>query len=103
MVEVYPKPKPFLFSTIYASPNLMHRKLLWQNLKCIANTYLGPWLLGGDFNEIIFTSEKFEGRVINIVRANLMLECFNFCNLIDLGYRGSRYTWTNKMSQGLWF
>lgn len=42
MVQVYPKPLTFLCSAIYASPYLSHRKQLWQNLKCIANTYSVP-------------------------------------------------------------
>lgn len=62
----------------------------------IADTYNGPWIVGGDFNDILSSIEKFGGCPINNTRADLLLNYFNYCNLIELGYRCSKYTWTNK-------
>lgn len=62
---------------------------------CIYDNYKGPWILGGDFNETLHAEDKFCGLLINNSRANKLLDCINYCHLIDLGYKGSCYTWTN--------
>lgn len=28
------------------------------------------------------------------------MDCINYCNLVDLGYKGNKYTWTNKRKLG---
>lgn len=96
MVQVHKQPYNFLFLKIYASPYLHNRKLLSKNLKQIAQNHSGPWLVGSDFNDILTASEKCGGNSLNNTRSDLMLKCFNYCQLVDLGFRGSRYTWTNK-------
>lgn len=74
--------------------------LLWQNLMCLFDHYKGPCLIRGDFNEILHSSEKFGGRVINNSHSNNFIDCINYCNLVDLGYKGSKYGWTNKRKLG---
>ncbi|XP_016469275.1 uncharacterized protein LOC107791689 [Nicotiana tabacum] len=98
MVEVLYLTRKFLFSSIYASPTLAHRQILWQNLKCISDNYHGPWLVGGDFNEVTRASEKFGGRHLNNKHVDQFLNCLNYCNLVDLGFKGSRFTWSNNRS-----
>lgn len=63
---------------------------------CLYDNYKGPWLLGGDFNEITHASDKFGGKNINNSSANKFLDCINYCHLSNLGYKGNRYTWTNS-------
>ena len=41
------------FSSIYASPRLEERKLLWNNLATIVPMHELPWLMLGDFNELL--------------------------------------------------
>lgn len=55
-----------------------------------------PWIAGGDFNEIIKAIEKYGGLDINSRRCDNYLQCLNYCNLVDLGYTGSRFTWSNN-------
>lgn len=62
----------------------------------IANTFKGPWIIDGDFNDILYSNEKFGSCALNNNREDLILNCFNYYNLIDLGFKGSKYTWTNK-------
>lgn len=100
MVQVLPLPTKWLFTAIYASNVYTDRCLLWNNLKCILDTYKGPWLIGGNFNEILHATEKFGGNMLCISRSNNFLNCINYCGLSDLGFKGSKYTWTNKRSKG---
>ena len=86
----------WLISTIYASPRLVERKMLWSNLSEVANLHTLPWLLLGDFNEVLCGEEKFRGRQVNLNRALEFKDCIDACNVIDLGFAGPKFTWTNK-------
>nr|XP_016433117.1 PREDICTED: uncharacterized protein LOC107759646 [Nicotiana tabacum] len=96
MVKVSPDHPPWLFSAIYASNLLENRKFLWEYLITISKNIKTNWFIGGDFNEVLKARDKFGGNPINLSRNNLFWNCINECNLIDLGYKGSKYTWTNK-------
>ena len=50
----------------------------------------------GDFNEVLCGEDKYRGRQVNINRALECKDCLNSCNMIDLGFAGPRFTWTNK-------
>lgn len=63
---------------------------------CLYDHYKGLQIIGGDFNEILHSREKFGGRPINNTCLNQFTDCTNYCNLVDLGYKGSKYTWTNE-------
>ncbi|XP_019239455.1 PREDICTED: uncharacterized protein LOC109219450 [Nicotiana attenuata] len=96
MVKVLPSNPPWLLSAIYASNVLENRLNLWDNLLDISHTHLGSWFVGEDFNEVLKAEEKFGGNPINTHRSNSFWNCINNCHLIDLGFKGSKYTWSNK-------
>lgn len=58
MVKVHLTKVSWLFSVIYTSNFRLHRHTLWDNLRAIKDNYTGMWLVGGDFNEIMNSSEK---------------------------------------------
>ncbi|KAH0633697.1 hypothetical protein KY289_036658 [Solanum tuberosum] len=95
MVKVITTNTHWLFSIIYASTNLTHMSLLWDNLCTLKSHYSGPWLMCGDFNQVMSQNEKWGGRPINYTRANRFSTCMNHCDLVDLGFKGSKYTWSN--------
>ena len=86
----------WLMSAIYASPRLVERRLLWDNLIKVAELHALPWIMAGDFNEVLIGEDKFGGRLINISRAINFQECLNACGMIDLGFCGPQFTWTNR-------
>lgn len=45
-------------TSIYASPHPNIRNHLWGELDKLAQTVHGPWIMGGDFNTILYDSEK---------------------------------------------
>ncbi|CAL2259571.1 unnamed protein product [Prunus armeniaca] len=67
---------------------------MWDYLSFVAASHNMPWLIAGDFNELLTADEKFRG----------VLECKSkgFRNwvdgneMIDLGYSGPKFTWNNK-------
>nr|XP_023888165.1 uncharacterized protein LOC112000298 [Quercus suber] len=49
-----------------------------------------------DFNEVLTGEDKFGGRSINLNRALDFKDCLESCNLLDLGFSGPKYTWSNR-------
>ena len=83
---------PWLFSAIYASPILNNRLHLWTHLKHVAFEYNMPWLVMGDFNELLDTIDKIGGRPLIASRVHAFQECLNQCGLFDLATSGPNYT-----------
>ncbi|XP_019240885.1 PREDICTED: uncharacterized protein LOC109220870 [Nicotiana attenuata] len=64
----------------------------------MASDMTTPWLVGGDFNVIWDEEEKFGGLPVHINEVDDFRHCINTCNLSDLGFKGSIYTWWNGRS-----
>ena len=86
----------WFISLIYASPRLNERRILWSNLTKVAQLHQLPWLLLGDFNEVLSGEDKYGRRSININRALEFKDCLDCCNFLDLGFSGPKYTWSNR-------
>ncbi|XP_070018047.1 uncharacterized protein [Nicotiana sylvestris] len=96
IVKVLPLNPPLFFSAIYASNHIEDRKALWDSLVDISKNHRGSWFVGGDFNEVLKAIDKFRGHPINTQRSNSFWNCINNCHLVYLGFKGSKYTWSNK-------
>ncbi|KAL0405295.1 UNVERIFIED_CONTAM: hypothetical protein Slati_3843400, partial [Sesamum latifolium] len=72
--------------------------LFWQSLTNISSSFDGPWLVMGDFNAVLSQQEKQGGRPFASTSRNWIGDDFDACNLIDFGFSGSRFTWSNKRS-----
>lgn len=86
----------WILSEIYASSRFAERCLLWDNLKMLASLHNLPWSLMGDFNEVLFEDEKLGGNTICQRRVRAIQECMDACQMLDLGFLGPKFTWSNK-------
>ena len=86
----------WLISAIYIRPRLSERRILWDNLKIVAQLHNLPWLLLGDFNEVLSGEDKFGGNRVKLNRALQFKECLDDCNMVDLGFARPKYKWTNR-------
>ncbi|KAK4577430.1 hypothetical protein RGQ29_027791 [Quercus rubra] len=50
----------------------------------------------GDFNEVLCDDDKFGGNHVNLNRALEFKDCLDKCNVVDLGFAGPKFTWTNR-------
>ena len=100
IIRVRSQSLSWIISAIYASPRFAERCLLWENLKLIANLHDLPWALMGDFNEVLTEEEKAGGNPICQRRVRAILDCMNECQMLDLGFSGPKFTWTNKRDLG---
>ncbi|PHU23004.1 hypothetical protein BC332_08111 [Capsicum chinense] len=86
IIQVLPSPNKWLFLAIYVFNNASDRLMLWDNLKNVVDSMSGPWLIGGDFNEISKASEKFGGLAANWNRVNRFTDCLGYYRMLDLGF-----------------
>lgn len=64
-----------------------------------SNNFNGAWLVGGDLNNITMTSEKFGGRKVGHSKTTRIWNHINNYKLIDLGFKGCKYTWSNHRNR----
>ncbi|XP_070008698.1 uncharacterized protein [Nicotiana sylvestris] len=84
---------------VYAKCDAIERIELWDSLYAMAADMDVPWLVGGDFNVIWDDEEKFGGRPVTLNKVDHFRHCMNTCNLFDLGFKGSIYTWWNGRAE----
>lgn len=57
-----------------------------------------PWLVVGDFNQVLWQHEKKGGNRLNPNCLSPMRRMVDSCGLIDMGYVGAPFTWSNMRS-----
>ncbi|XP_060183360.1 uncharacterized protein LOC132613364 [Lycium barbarum] len=87
-----------IVTSIYASTERANRITLWDELYDMAYTINSPWIIGGDFNVILDEAEKYGGLPVNFPEVEDFAHCLNICQVADLGFYGSIYTWWNGRS-----
>ncbi|XP_062014163.1 uncharacterized protein LOC133730623 [Rosa rugosa] len=90
------------FTGIYGFAHHSQRHRTWNLIKTlVAQPCSLPWIMAGGFNEIMSNNEKSGG----VPRAWAPMQSFRQtmvdCDLHDMGYVGSRYTWSNKTKERL--
>ncbi|XP_062080589.1 uncharacterized protein LOC133785357 [Humulus lupulus] len=86
--------KNFFFVTyVYAFNDEEGRRWLWKDLQDL--NIKGPWIVMGDFNDILAKEERICNRVRYKTSTDFM-DCVANCKLEDVKYSGNFYTWCNK-------
>jgi hypothetical protein len=50
----------------------------------------------GDFNEVLLADEHFGSTDRSEAQMELFRDCMDACSLVDLGFSGPKFTWSNK-------
>lgn len=69
---------------------------MWETLRSLVSTPIKPWLMAGDFNEVLFSHEKQGGMQGSQQCMEKFRETLEVCGLEDLGYEGDMFTWRNN-------
>jgi hypothetical protein len=96
----YPNGDWWFFTPIYASPLEARRNALWNELKNLARSIFEPWLLAGDFNDIVSPDEKRGGASASRRKCAIFRDRIDACNLLDLGATGPKFTWRGPIFHG---
>ena len=88
------------FTSFYSEPETHMRHESWDLLRYLHRQSSLPWLCAGDFNEITKQSEKVEGRLRPYSQMQIFREVLDECGLMDMGYKGSPFTWSKHYWSG---
>ncbi|KAL0410725.1 UNVERIFIED_CONTAM: hypothetical protein Slati_3662200 [Sesamum latifolium] len=89
-------PHPWQFTGVHCPAVSCFKPVFWQSLNEIHQSFTGPWLVMGDFNAVLSQVEKRGGKPFASASRNSLGDELDSCNLIDLGFSGYKFTWSNK-------
>ncbi|GFS28741.1 hypothetical protein Acr_00g0003640 [Actinidia rufa] len=83
-------------SFIYAFNSIVGRRPLWDSLYNFNVSLELPWLLLGDFNNVLKGEERVNGRPVNSYETRDFRNCCYDLGISDLRSNGVFHTWTNN-------
>lgn len=87
-------------SLVYAKYAIGERLPLWESIYNLSKVTNSPWLIGGNFNVICCEEEKLGGRLVTDADTRDFIHCIGVCNLLDVGFQGSKYTqWNGRTDE----
>ncbi|XP_062116903.1 uncharacterized protein LOC133830841 [Humulus lupulus] len=87
--------KEFHITFVYGFNEVRGREALWLDLKDLKSNIDEPWMIVGDFNEILNYDER-AGSKNHKKPSESFKECVMYCQMEDLKFSGSFFTWNNK-------
>uniref|UniRef100_A0A803P1H3 DUF4283 domain-containing protein n=1 Tax=Cannabis sativa TaxID=3483 RepID=A0A803P1H3_CANSA len=85
--------KKFFLTFVYGFNDEIGRRSLWADLRDIASKE--AWVVLGDFNDILNKEERICTKVKH-KNSSEFRDCVDDCNLEDVKFVGSFFTWCNK-------
>ncbi|XP_040374577.1 uncharacterized protein LOC121052776 [Rosa chinensis] len=83
----------------YGYARTAEREQSWQLLRALSDLDSLPWVVIGDFNEIMNNGEKIDGPLRAERQMQGFREALGYGDLLDLGFHGSLATWWNSETQ----
>ncbi|KAH7861946.1 hypothetical protein Vadar_032900 [Vaccinium darrowii] len=83
---------------VYGCPRREGRELVWEKIRSIARLEFLPWMCMGDFNQILSGNDKLGGHYPNQVLISSFHGLITDCGLVDLEFKGPKFTWRNNRS-----
>ncbi|XP_062118735.1 uncharacterized protein LOC133832402 [Humulus lupulus] len=85
----------FAVTVVYSLNDMNGRERLWEDMKNIGSITSCPWMIMGDFNSVLFPSDRLHYRG-NGAEMVPFQSCVEKCGLIDMKFTGNFFTWNNK-------
>ncbi|GKA91078.1 RNA-directed DNA polymerase, eukaryota [Tanacetum coccineum] len=90
-----PTSTKLLIILVYAPQELSERKMLWDYIHHLIDSWDGECVILGDFNEVRYEQERY-GTVFNLHGANTFNNFITMTGLVDLPLEGYSFTWSHK-------
>ncbi|KAK6151882.1 hypothetical protein DH2020_014517 [Rehmannia glutinosa] len=83
----------FRFTGVYGEPNVNLRRNGWNHIRSLLSTPDKPWLMCGDFNEVLSQGEFQGANPREKWQMKLFRDSLTHLNMFDLGFEGPIFTW----------
>ncbi|CAM8951075.1 unnamed protein product [Rhodiola kirilowii] len=84
------------FTLFYGCPTSAMRGRRWDLITRLSHLSSQPWCIAGDFNEVLNCDEVTRLTRVRCSGIDKFRQTISHCQLFDLGYQGSKYTYSNK-------
>ena len=89
----------WFLTVIYASPQMVSRRVLWENMFRICASMTEPWILGGDFNATLLSSERKSPALSALSFDREFVRWMEEMQLQDVGFVGHKFTWRRGVTE----
>ncbi|CAL5212160.1 unnamed protein product [Lathyrus oleraceus] len=89
----------YWLTAIYAHNQLENRKGLWTKLADIHKQQTGPWMLLGDYNNVLKSIDRIGGRKVTEVEHRDLTNLMEDAGLHEMDSRGQHFTWSNNQGE----
>ncbi|XP_074316134.1 uncharacterized protein LOC141652515 [Silene latifolia] len=86
-------------SVVYGFNRIAERVPLWESLTNMSGIVDGPWVVMGDFNNVLAMNERI-GSEVTIAEMRGFQNCVDARGLMDIPAHGAFFTWNNKHEVG---
>ena len=86
----------WFITLIQGPPYPVEKKKFWNLLRDTGDGCKDPWIIAGDFNEILDKGEKWGRKSFKPRKAELCLDFLRKMKMFDIGSVGPTFTWTNR-------
>ncbi|CAM8980230.1 unnamed protein product [Rhodiola kirilowii] len=87
-------------TVFYGSPKASLRLKSWELIRKLRRLIRVPWCVIGDFNEISSFSDSTSSNLARRPYIQQFRQVLSDCGLMDLGFKGSKFTYSNKRQGG---
>ncbi|XP_074314393.1 uncharacterized protein LOC141649604 [Silene latifolia] len=98
-VTCLPTSEVWWMSMVYEFNRQTERIPLWNSLMNMKKHITGPWVVMGDFNNVLARNERI-GSEVSTAEVRDFQNCVDVCGLTDIPAQGAFFTWTNKHEIG---
>lgn len=88
--------KIFRLTLFYGNPRTELRKYSWELMRRLKGDRGLPWMMFGDFNEVMYSDETYGERERGQAQMREFRDVLAECELWDLGWKGTPFTFTNR-------
>ncbi|KAL2933536.1 Histidinol-phosphate aminotransferase [Bienertia sinuspersici] len=89
-------PMQVVFTGVHGYPEEVNKFKTGVLMEKLAEGNHLPWICGGDFNLMLQSSEKQGGKDFDAGEAVILQQAIDKCQLVDLGFDGHPFTWSNN-------
>jgi hypothetical protein len=95
-VCVSPNEPQWHLTCVYGELRVENHHRMWDALRALRLESDLPWLIMGDFNELLWPEEHLSCTPRPTGKMEAFREVLSDCSLVDLGFVGVRFTFNNK-------